>query len=86
MNEKSLKRGNELETEMRVIRAALKDLKTPPKKGEREAYWLYLSAHKDGSGPFCDLIGANVAIDVLDAVYAELQNQLAQREEEFAAL
>lgn len=87
MNEKSLKRGVELDKEMQVIKRALASIKLATGEREKaEEYWLCVSAHKDGSGQFCDLIGANVANDVLDAIYAELQNQLAKREEEFSAL
>ena len=86
MNEKCLKRGTELSKEMAVIRTALGDLKDSQQAKKMERFWLHISAHKDGSGPFCDLIGANVAREVLDAVYAELQNQLVKREEEFADL
>jgi hypothetical protein len=87
VNEKQLKRGNELEKEIKVIRAAMESLKRPEKGGgKRGDYNLHVSAFKDGSAPYCDLAGANVANDVLDAIYAELQNQLAVREEEFTAL
>ena len=86
MDEKSLKRGTELSKEMAVIRKALGDLKDGQQVKKREQFWLHISAHKDGSGPFCDLIGANVASSVLDAVHEELQNQLVKREEEFADL
>lgn len=82
MNAEALKRGAQLDEEMRIINAALNNLAN----AKVEPHWCVLSKHRDGSGWQADLIGANVAKDVVDAVYAELQNQLALREEEFAKL
>lgn len=83
MNTKQLKRGNELEKEIAVIKAAQAQLASPRKM---ENFWLHISAHQDGSGAFCNLIGANVAIEMLGVIRSELENQLAKREAEFKSL
>ena len=82
MDKFKLDRGNQLEKEIDILKTAEQSILNT----EIEDYWLIISKHKDGSGQICSLVGANVAKKVMDAVYAEIQNELALRKEEFEAL
>lgn len=86
MTPEQLKRGKEIEQEIRDVKVSLEEFRSRYKDARKDDY-LYLTQYRDGSGWKLDVGSAKgISAEVLEFAIDRMEEQIVHLEAEFAEL